>query len=299
MICLLWVKKHDMNKLPTVKYIVCIFLFFCGGFVSNVLAAQSFCADPIAEKAVLKQFERLALKQMALEFGQEGLELSDSRKYPVGPDLVRVESFLKFRKPGRDDDSLMRIKGWISRCHGTLIIRGNTWLADGTLSVQRFKKSDLAGDGFVFGEPSAPIHVIAFVDSRCPQCHRLIGYMRELVKDGKMYIELRQTAFLEKPHESVQDSQLHLTEKFFKGKNRVSMEDYVEMLGGFASEDDVDRNSENFRNALAMVERNTATARKVLHMTSVPGVLVLDDRANQAYRMTSFWEMNRLFQPDL
>ena len=261
--------------------------------------AGNFCSQPMADDKIDKHFETLALKQMALEFGQGELKLSGTQHYPVGPDLVRVESFLKFRKPGRVNLSTMRVKGWISRCQATLIIRGNTWLADGTLVVERYQKSDLPGDGFIFGDKNAPIHVVAFVDSRCPQCHRLIGYMRELVKDGKMYIELRQTAFLETAAEAVQDSQLHLTDKFSLTEQAISLAEYVELLGGFSSDDEVDVNSQAYKNALAMVEENTRTARQILHITSVPGVLVLDDKKDQSYRLTSFWEMNRLFQPDL
>ncbi|NOX43607.1 MAG: thioredoxin domain-containing protein [Gammaproteobacteria bacterium] len=273
-----------------------IFLFsLCG---ENIFA-QGFCDQPISDKTINTYFEKLALKQMALEFGQEDLVLSGTQQYPVGPDLVRVESFLKFRKPGRENLSTMRIKGWISRCRGTLIIRGNTWLQDGTLAVQRYKNSDLPGDGFVFGDKNSSVHVIAYVDSRCPECHRLIAYMRELVKDKKMYIELRQTAFLETAQEAVQDTQLQLTSKFDDSGQAISEQDYIEMLGGFNSEDKIDANTQAYKKALMMIEKNTRTARHVLYITSVPGVLVMDDKKNNAYRLTSFWEMNRLFQPDL
>ena len=287
------------NNRNTLRFILSLILFSVMFFSHIAMADQIFCSDPVADDKIQVLFERLALKQMALEFGHEGLQLSGTQAQAVGPDLVRVESFLKFRKPGRIDDSLMRVKGWISRCQGTLIIRGNTWLIDGSLSVERYQSGELAGGGYAFGDIAAPIHLIAFVDSRCPQCHRLIGYMRELVKDGKMYIEVRQTAFLEDAAASVQDTQLHLTEYFHSGEGVVSKGEYLELLGGFASEDAVDANSAEFKRALEMVEKNTRTARNVLHMTSVPGVLVMDDKNNKAYRMTSFWEMNRLFQPDL
>ncbi len=280
------------------KFHICltVFLLLING---AHVQAENFCSQPMADDKINKHFEGLALKQMALEFGQGELELSGTQYYPVGPDLVRVESFLKFRKPGRVNLSTMRVKGWISRCQGTLIIRGNTWLADGTLAVQRYQKSDLPGEGFIFGNKNAPIHVVAFVDSRCPQCHRLIGYMRELVKDGKMYIELRQTAFLETAAEAVKDSQLHLTDKFSLTEQAISQAEYVELLGGFSSDDEADIKSQAYKSALAMVEKNTRTAREILHITSVPGVLVLDDKEKKSYRLTSFWEMNRLFQPDL
>lgn len=279
---------------------VCCLLFILSAiFPAEKLLAQGFCDQPVNNKALDAHFEKLALKQMALEFGRDELVLSGTQHFSVGPDLVRVESFLKFRKPGRENLSTMRVKGWISRCRGTLIIRGNTWLADGTLAVQRYSKSDLAGSGFVFGDKSAEIHVIAYVDSRCPQCHRLISYVRELVKDKKMYIELRQTAFLETPPESVLDTQLHLTSKFNKNKPVISNDEYLEMLGGFSSEEEIDMKKQRYKKALQMIEENTRTAKQVLHITSVPGVLVMDDKKNGAYRLTSFWEMNRLFQPDL
>jgi hypothetical protein len=277
-------------------YFIIVLFSFLGG--ENILA-QDYCDQLISDKTINTRFEKLALKQMALEFGQEDLVLSGTQQYSVGTDLVRVESFLKFRKPGRENLSTMRIKGWISRCRGTLIIRGNTWLQDGTLAVQRYRKSDLPGDGFIFGDKNAPAHVIAYVDSRCPECHRLISYMRELVKDKKMYIELRQTAFLETAREAVQDTQLQLTRKFDNGEHAISEQDYIEMLGGFNSDDVIDTNTQEYKKAVMMIEKNTRTARHILHITSVPGVLVMDDKKNNAYRLTSFWEMNRLFQPDL
>jgi len=276
-----------------------VFILLLFNLYGTNVFAENFCDKPIADENINAYFEVLALKQMALEFGQDSLILSGTQHYPVGPDLLRVESFLKFRKLGREDLSTIRIKGWVSRCRGTLIIRGNTWLQDGTLAVQRFEKNDLPGDGFVFGDKSAAIHVIAYVDSRCPQCHRLISYMRELTKDKKMYIELRQTAFLESASEAVKDTQLHLTEKFNKNRQVVSQWDYVEMLGGFSSEDNVNMDTLAYKKALMMIEENTRTARQILHIRSVPGVLILDDKKNNAYRLTSFWEMNRLFQPDL
>ncbi len=266
---------------------------------SESILAQSFCEQPVSDDVIDAHFEKLALKQMAMEFGQDDLLLLGTQHYPVGPDLVRVESFLKFRKPGRESLSTMRIKGWVSRCRGTLIIRGNTWLQDGSLVVQRYKRSDLRGDGFFFGDKSAAVHVIAFVDSRCPQCHRLISYMRELTKDKKMYIELRQTAFLESAPEAIQDTQLQLTQKFNSSEQVISQWDYLEMLGGFSSEDKVNVETSAYKKALKMIEANTHTAKQILYLTSVPGVLVLDDKKNNAYRLTSFWEMNRLFQPDL
>jgi len=276
-----------------------IILLLLLGLYGEILLAKNFCDQPVSDDVIDVYFEKLALKQMAMEFGPGDLQLSGTQHFPVGPDLVRVESFLKFRKPGRENLSTIRIKGWISRCRGTLIIRGNTWLQDGSLAVQRFKRNELNGDGFVFGDKSAAVHVIAYVDSRCPQCHRLIAYLRELTKDGKMYIELRQTAFLESARDAVQDTQLHLTQKFDFSNNAISQWEYLEMLGGLSNEGEADVNNEAYKKALAMIEANTRTAKRVLHLTSVPGVLVLDDKKNNAYRMTSFWEMNRLFQPDL
>lgn len=284
------------KKLPSILY---LFIWIGFSFISPSAAAKGFCDHPIQDEQINAHFEKLALKQMALEFGSEGLELYGTQHENVGPDLVRVEAFLKFRKPGRVDFTTMRIKGWISRCMGTLIIQGNTWLADGTLAVPRYTPEELQGKGLILGKPDAPTRIIAFVDSRCPQCHKLIGYARELIKDGKIRIELRQTAFLEPAEEAIKDTRLFETRVVMKGKPIVDDADYLEMLGEFNSDADVDVNSTEYKQGLSIINANTKTARDVLHLTTVPGVLLMDDAKMGAYRLTSYWEMNRLFQPDL
>ncbi len=265
----------------------------------GLVSAQPLCPDPVAETQVDAHFRRIALKQMRLEFGRDHLRVYGTSHSPVGRDMIRVEAYADFRKPGRADLSTMRLTGWVSRCQGTVIVRGNTWLADGTLDVPRYGGSDLPGSGIVLGPDSAPTHVIAFVDSRCPQCHRLIAYGRELAEQGEMRLELRQIAFLETPEEAVHDTRLSETELIQGQTAQTDTPDYLDMLGGLHNESDLDKGSEHFARATTLIETNTLTARKILHLTATPGVLLLDDKSNGGYRLTSYWEMNRLFQPDL
>ena len=271
-----------------------------GGVTLGAQAAtrEAFCANPLPDAAIAGQFQRLAMKQLLLEFGDSHTRIYDIAHSPVGPDLVRVSAYAHYRTPGNEETNTHYITGWISRCQGTLIFRGNTWLADGTLSAPRYTLAQLPGTGLALGTPRAKLHVIAYVDSRCSQCHRLIEYAKPRAARGELYIELRQIAFLEPPDQAVADTRMALT-RFASDHPRVSDTDYLQMLSGLPSDAAGDKSSPAFRRALSMINTNTATARNVLHLTTTPGVLLRDDSARSGYRLTGYWEMNRLFQPDL
>ena len=191
----------------------------------------------------------------------------------------------------------MRVVGWMSICQGTVIIRGNTWLANGSLAVSRYTVSELPGKGLLLGSPNAETKIIAFVDSRCPHCHRLIGYARELVKDGRLQIEIRQVAFLESVAESLRDTRVSETRLIDESDYVIADNEYLDMLTGLSNEEELNIKSNRYIQAKSIIETNTNTAKSVLHMTTVPALLVLEK--NKQYRLTSYWEMNRLLQPGL
>jgi hypothetical protein len=284
-----------MNSMKyLLSLLLCLFLFS-----PLPSLADSFCEQPLTDDAIPAHFKKLARKQLILEFGDTDLKIGELIHSPVGRDMVRVEGYATFRKPARVDRTSLHLTGWISRCRGTVIVRGNTWLADGRLDTPRYTLKQLPGKGISLGKPDAPTRVIAYVDSRCPQCHRLLDYARELTKDGKMHIEIRQVAFLETHPEAVIDTRL-LETSLVTGKKaaKTNDNDYLDMLSGLLNDSRVDERSAAFRRALDIIELNTRTARNILHLTSTPGVLVQDE-PKLGYRMTGYWEMNRLFQPDL
>lgn len=285
-------------------------LWFGIFFSAEIFAEEEIsCARPIAEEEIAVFFERSARLQLKLEFGDGPIKISRLKSMRVGPSLVRVDGQATLRKPGRKDPSEKRITGWVERCQGVVIIRGNTWLTDGTLVVPRYTRKQLHGRGLVLGKQEAPLHLIAFVDSRCPHCHRLMGYAVQLVESGKIYIEIRQTAFLETAKEALQDTRLletsliKLSARGDSGNknNRVEISDadYLEMLGGLSNEDDIPVTTPGYDEALALLKQNTKTARNVLGITNVPALLVLDNKKDGQYRLAGYWEMNRLLQPDL
>lgn len=261
-------------------------------------AAEKICARPLAQRNAPAHFIRLAHLQMALEYGTAPVNISKVQLHPVDRDVLRVDAFVQVTKKAGDTPPFW-ITGWLSRCQGTLIMRGNTWLADGRLVTPRYTVQQLPGRGLVLGKDSAPLHVIAFVDSRCPHCHRLIGYARELVKMGTLRVEFRQVAYLETAVEAVMDVRFYETLLFNTRPGGLGAEEYLNMLGELNSTLPADTQAPDYEKSLALIEANTATARDVLHVSAVPAVLVLDKKSTGEYRLTGLAEMNRLFQPEL
>ena len=68
------------------------------------------------------------------------------------------------------------------------------------------------------------------------------------------------------------------------------------MLGGDNNVEPIDTNSTEYRKAHHLISRNTATAEKVLHLITVPGVLIQEQEHNNLYRRMGYWEINRIFQ---
>ena len=300
-------KKPLLNK-----YVLLLALLFGVLFSAEIFAVEEIsCARPIAEKDITVFFERSARLQLKLEFGDGPIKISRLKPMKVGPSLVRVDGQATLRKPGREDQTEKRITGWVERCQGVVIIRGNTWLTDGTLVVPRYSREQLHGRGLVLGKPEAPLHLIAFVDSRCPHCHRLMSYAVQLVESGKIYIEVRQTAFLESVKEALQDTRLleaSLIRKESGGKESGGVEasvvetsdaDYFEMLSGLSNDEEIPVTAAGYDKAVNLLKQNTKTARNVLGITNVPALLVLDNKKDGLYRLAGYWEMNRLLQPDL
>ncbi|MGD8569245.1 MAG: thioredoxin domain-containing protein [Gammaproteobacteria bacterium] len=257
---------------------------------------SSPCSQPLTDHQVISVFKRSALNQLALEFGDAGLFVYELEHTPVDDTLVRVEAYAKYPKPGQKDLATMRIKGWVSRCSGTTIVRGNTWLADGTLQVTRYDAENLAGKGLRWGDPAAPLRFIVYLDSRCPHCHRLISYAKKLVKNGKAYLDLRQVAYLEDVQGAVSDTHFWQTSLVNGGGSTVSDEDYLELLGGFADDELVKEDSPAYDMAVQLIETNTATAKNKLHIITVPGVLIEETDHQGRYRRMGYWEINRIFQ---
>jgi len=299
--------------MPSEKYLtvskksfIGLMLFVVLLFTADVFATEEIsCLRPISIKDIPEFFERSARLQLKLEFGNKPITFTRLKSTNVGPSLVRVEGFASFIQPGEKNETLKRITGWVERCQGVVIIRGNTWLADGTLAVPRYSMEQLRGYGLQLGDRNAPLHLIAFVDSRCPHCHRLMGYATQLVGAGKIYIEIRQTAFLESAKEALQDTRLPETSLIRVSANKnggaveTSNADYLEMLSGLANDEEIPVTTPGYEQALALLDENTQTARNVLGITNVPALLVLDNKKDGLYRLAGYWEMNRLLQPDL
>lgn len=264
-----------------------------------VFAADALCARPLTDGAAPAQFSRLARLQMALEYGASGIDIRKIELHPVDRDVIRVDAFVQVTKVEAGNPASFWITGWLSRCQGTLIVRGNTWLADGRLVTPRFTLQQLPGRGLVLGKDDAPLQVIAFVDSRCPHCHRLIGYARDLLKKGALRIEFRQVAYLETAIEAIKDGRLYETELFNTRPGALGSDDYLDMVGELNSTLEADTHAPEYEKALALIQTNTYTAHEVLHVSAVPAVLVLDKKSTGEYRLTGLNEMNRIFQPDL
>lgn len=272
-----------------------VFLVFCLGLALET-SAQEICS-PLPPAKLNAVFKRLALKQLQLEFGPK-VEVAQFRPSPIGQDLIRMDFVGRYIKPGRAEYSEDPLSGWITRCRGTVIFRGHTWLASGELDVPRFTREQLLGTGVKFGNPKAKTHVIAFVDSRCSQCHRLISYAKELIKNKSIYIEFIQVAYLESVEEAVQDTQLVKSRLILGKRSNISDEEYLDMISGFAADEQLIKDK-NYNAAINMIKQNTQTAKQLLNIRLVPGVLVSDRDSPRQYRLAAFWEMNRIFQPNL
>lgn len=267
--------------------------------VAQAAQPGQICATPLADSAIEKIFRQNLLNQLAMEFGKQHLALDDISQSPVSADLVRVEAEAQHRRPGSVEPTRTRVVGWVSRCLGTTLVRNQTWLADGTLSVPRFTAAQLSGQGITIGKPDAPIQLIAFVDSRCPNCHRLISYAMALAKTGKLYLELRQVAYLETVDEALRDARLFET-RLVQG-DQASLDDtgYLEYLGGFASDEETDKQAGVYKTAANILKNNTRIARTILHISAVPGVLLQEKDRENTWRLLGYWELNRMMQPDL
>lgn len=280
---------------------ICLVLIGClpvVAFAADSDAGDKFgqCEKLLSDQEVKKVYKQNALNQLGLEFGQAGSFVYEISLFTVDPLLVKVESYARYQKPGQKDLARMRLKAWVNRCNGTTIIRSNTWLADGTLKVRRYSKQELQGEGLIWGKRDAPMRFIVYLDSRCPHCHRLIDYARKLVEQGKAMLDLRQVAYLEKKQEAIQDTMLLQSSLVNKNNPAVNDQEYLEMLEGNNNVDEINTDSKAYAEALRLIEQNTETAEKVLHIITVPGVLIQEKKHNNLYRKMGYWEINRIFQ---
>lgn len=279
------------------KCLLFIMLMIVG---SSVLAGQkqqdNLCGQALSDQAVVKIFKQNTLKQLALEFGDSGLFVYDIESFGVDKVLSRVEAYAKYPRPGRKELATMRVKAWVSRCQGTMIIRGNTWLADGTLVVPRYADKDLGGHGLQWGDPNAPQRYIIYLDSRCPHCHRLISYAKKLVDAGKVFLDIRQVAYLEEVDEAITDTRLLETSLILKETKKISDDEYLDLLSGFPNETEFEMKGAAYEQARQFLQSNTKTAQDVLHIITVPAVFIQEKEHSNHYRQMGYWEINRIFQ---
>ena len=283
------------------RYSIWVFVLMLTG--SSVLASQiqqdghgELCSQSLSDQAMVKLFKQNALKQLALEFGDAGLFVYDVEIFSVDKVLSRVEAYAKYPRPGQKDLATMRLKAWVSRCQGTTIIRGNTWLADGTLEAPRFAANELTGNGLHWGDPNAPMRFIVYLDSRCPHCHRLIAYAKKLVEAGKVFLDIRQVAYLEDVDEAITDTRLLETNLILGESGKISNDEYLDLLSGFPNETAIKLKGAAYRQATKFLQSNTKTAQEVLHIITVPAVYIQEEEHSNLYRQIGYWEMNRIFQ---
>jgi len=259
-------------------------------------AVNELCNSPLNNHEIVNVFKQSALNQLALEFGKNGIFVYEISIFTIDDVLTEVQAYARYPKPGQKDLARMRIKAWVSRCNGTTVIRGNTWLADGALKVLRYAEHELNGSGFLWGSKDAPLRFIVYLDSRCPHCHRLIEYAKKLVEQGEVLLDLRQVAYLEKKEEAVQDTLFSKTRLFVSKDSAIDDHLYLEMLAGNNSADELETNTREYQDALKLITQNTDTAEKLLHIVTVPGVLIQEKEHNNQYRKMGYWEINRIFQ---
>jgi glutaredoxin len=283
-----------MNSLRGLGFLV---LMFAG---HTVLAGQvqqnNICSQPLSDESVLKLFKQNTLKQLALEFGNTGLFIYDIDHSAVDDTLVRIEAYAKYPRPGQQALATMRVKAWVSRCQGTTIIRGNTWLADGSLMAPRFSAKQLNGSGLHWGDSNAQQRFIIYLDSRCPHCHRLIAYAKKLVETGKVFLDIRQVAYLEDVDEAITDTRLLETSLVLADRKKITDDEYLDLLSGFPNETAIELKGGEYQKARKFLESNTNTAQKVLHIVTVPAVFIQEKEHENHYRQLGYWEINRIFQ---
>ena len=190
----------------------------------------------------------------------------------------------------------MRVKAWVSRCQGATIVRGNTWLADGTLVVPRFTAKQLTGNGLHWGDPNAPLRFIVYLDSRCPHCHRLISYAKKLIDAGKVFLDIRQVAYLEDVDEAIIDTRLLETSLILNDAKKITDDEYLDLLSGFPNETTIEMKGAAYERARKFLQSNTKTAQELLHIITVPAVYIQETEHNNHYRQMGYWEINRIFQ---
>jgi ribosomal protein S14 len=259
---------------------------------------SEFCNKSLAESKIKALFVNALNNQIVLEFGKKPIDIYQIKQKLIGNDLVRVDSFFDYKKPGEESPSTKNITAFLSRCEGTTIIRGNSWLADGSLVVPRYQSREISGRGLILGVKNAPRKIIVYVDSRCPHCHRLIAYARELAKKGLLRIDIRQIALLETTAESLADSMLSESRLVLGKESSIPDSDYLDMISGFSNKSKIRTETKGYKQAYSLIKQNTKTAQEVLYITSVPMVLI-QEGDDELYRTMGYWEMNRLFQPDL
>jgi len=276
--------------------VVPLLLFFPQLVTGAESSEKNLCASSLSDTDTVKVFKQNALNQLALEFGRDGTFIYDISQFPIDDTLVELEAYARYPRPGQKELARMRIKAWVNRCSGSTVVRGSTWLADGTLKVLRYAANELQGRGLLWGNKNAPMKFIVYLDSRCPHCHRLLDYAKKLVKQGKVLLDIRQVAYLEKQEEAVLDTQLAETSLIVRDKPVVNDDTYLEMLGGENNIESVDTRSPSYHEALKLLAQNTKTAEKVLHIVTVPGVLIQEKEHDNQYRKMGYWEINRIFQ---
>ena len=267
---------------------------------SSVFADQKqqdhLCGQPLSDQAIIKSFKQNTLRQLALEFGDAGLFVYDIEHYEIDDLLVRVEAYAKYPRPGQKELATMRVKAWVSRCKGTTVVRGNTWLADGTLVVPRYAANDLAGNGLQWGNPNAPMRFIVYLDSRCPHCHRLISYAKKLIDSGKVFLDIRQVAYLEDIDAAITDTRLLESSLVLGETKKISDDEYLDLLSGFPNESTISLVGDSYEKAKNFLQLNTKTAQEILHIITVPAVFIQEKEHKNHYRQMGYWEINRIFQ---
>jgi len=262
----------------------------------------SLCGQPVSDSKIKDIFKQNALKQLALDFGDSKKFIFDIEVAPIDVVMVRVEAYAKYPRPGQkqgqNDYATMRIRAWVSRCQGTTIIQGNSWLANGTLVVSRYSPDQLVGKGLHWGNPKAAQRFIVFVDSRCQHCHRLLSYAAKLVESGKVFLDIRQVAYLESAEQALKESGMSESSLVVSENPGVSNDELLDRLSGLTGDDSPVTNGQAYRDAKAIIESNTAIAQKTLHIITVPGVYIQEKDQRGQYRALGRWEINRIFHSE-